>query len=274
MSISPPRTTIDTSSRPPWRRADWASAETPRVSACSSVSTCALPADLHAIVAEALHRSLRERRGCRPRAAPGRNVRTRSARRGKAPRAARPSGPRQPRSSRRSGLRAPRARPYARASSRTRARSRAACGRRERERDEAGEGGICGHGRRHSIGVPESTRELSADLQASAPEVPLGLSRAGVTGVQKAVRIGRGSQEKLIAATIDCTVDLDPSQKGVHMSRFPELFEEAIEGVVADDAFLIEDSPSTSPRGSSSARTQSSRRCRSGRATHTSARRR
>jgi len=70
--------------------------------------------------------------------------------------------------------------------------------------------------------------------------VALGLSRAGVTGVQKAVRIGRGAQEKLILATIDCTVDLDSSQKGVHMSRFPELFEEAIEGVVADEAFLIE----------------------------------
>jgi len=79
------------------------------------------------------------------------------------------------------------------------------------------------------------------DLQASAPEIAIGLSRAGVTGVQKAVRIGRGRAEKLIAATIDCTVDLDPSQKGVHMSRFPELFEEAIEGVVADDAFLVED---------------------------------
>jgi GTP cyclohydrolase I/GTP cyclohydrolase-4 len=59
--------------------------------------------------------------------------------------------------------------------------------------------------------------------------------------VQKAVQIGRGAREKLIAATIDCTVDLDPSQKGVHMSRFPELFEEAIEGVVADEAFLVED---------------------------------
>jgi GTP cyclohydrolase-4 len=79
------------------------------------------------------------------------------------------------------------------------------------------------------------------DLQASPPEIAIGLSRAGVTGVQKAVRIGRGAQEKLIAATIDCTVDLDPAQKGVHMSRFPELFEEAIEGVVADDAFLVED---------------------------------
>ncbi|HXR12347.1 MAG TPA: GTP cyclohydrolase MptA [Gaiellaceae bacterium] len=79
------------------------------------------------------------------------------------------------------------------------------------------------------------------DLQASTPEIAIGLSRAGVTGVQKAVRIGRGRREKLIAATIDCTVDLDPSQKGVHMSRFPELFEEAVEGVVDDDAFLVED---------------------------------
>ena len=79
------------------------------------------------------------------------------------------------------------------------------------------------------------------DLQAAPPTVRIGLSRAGVTGVQKAVRIGRGRHEKLIAATIDCTVDLDPSQKGVHMSRFPELFEEAIERVVEDDAFLVED---------------------------------
>jgi GTP cyclohydrolase I/GTP cyclohydrolase-4 len=89
--------------------------------------------------------------------------------------------------------------------------------------------------------MSETTRQPLHDLQASAPDVPIGLSRAGVTGVQKAVRIGRGSQEKLILATIDCTVDLDPSQKGVHMSRFPELFEEAIEGVVDDDAFLVED---------------------------------
>jgi GTP cyclohydrolase-4 len=83
--------------------------------------------------------------------------------------------------------------------------------------------------------------ERLEDLQASTPDIAIGLSRVGVTGVQKAVRIGRGRREKLIAATIDCTVDLDPSQKGVHMSRFPELFEEAIEGVVEDEAFLVED---------------------------------
>ena len=84
-------------------------------------------------------------------------------------------------------------------------------------------------------------RTRAPDLQAAAPEVALGLSSVGVTGVQKAVRIGRGRREKLIAATIDCTVDLDPRRKGVHMSRFPELFEEAVESVVDDDAFLVED---------------------------------
>jgi GTP cyclohydrolase IV len=79
------------------------------------------------------------------------------------------------------------------------------------------------------------------DLQASAPEVRIGLSRAGVTGVSKAVRIRYGESEKLIAAEIECTVDLHSAQKGVHMSRFPELFEEAIEHVVLEEAFLVEE---------------------------------
>ena len=79
------------------------------------------------------------------------------------------------------------------------------------------------------------------DLQASQPEVRLGLSRAGVTGISKAIRIRHGATEKLIAADIDCAVDLDPAQKGVHMSRFPELFEEVIEQVVLEEAFLVEE---------------------------------
>jgi GTP cyclohydrolase I/GTP cyclohydrolase-4 len=81
---------------------------------------------------------------------------------------------------------------------------------------------------------------LTQDLQASAPEVRLGLSRAGVTRVQKAIRLLWGDTEKLIPAEIDCTVDLDPAQKGVHMSRFPELFEEAIDEVVIGESFLVE----------------------------------
>jgi GTP cyclohydrolase-4 len=81
---------------------------------------------------------------------------------------------------------------------------------------------------------------LQPDLQSTVPEVQLGLSRAGVTGLSKAIRIRYGEQEKLIGADLECTVDLDPSQKGVHMSRFPELFEEAIEEVVIGEAVLVE----------------------------------
>jgi GTP cyclohydrolase I/GTP cyclohydrolase-4 len=88
--------------------------------------------------------------------------------------------------------------------------------------------------------VTES-RHLLDDLQASAPEVRLGLSRAGVEGVAKAIRLRWGEAEKLVSAQIDCTVDLEPEQKGVHMSRFPELFEEAIDEVVIGEAFLVEE---------------------------------
>ena len=79
-----------------------------------------------------------------------------------------------------------------------------------------------------------------ADLQASEPEIRLGLTRAGVTGVQKAIRIRHEGREKTFAARLSCTVDLDPKQKGVHMSRFPELFSEAIDEVVIGEAFLVE----------------------------------
>jgi GTP cyclohydrolase-4 len=88
--------------------------------------------------------------------------------------------------------------------------------------------------------MDDLSRVLHEDLQASLPEVQLGLSRAGVMGASKAIRISYGGSEKLIAADIESTVDLDPAQKGVHMSRFPELFEEAIEEVVIGEAFLVE----------------------------------
>ena len=66
------------------------------------------------------------------------------------------------------------------------------------------------------------------------------MSRAGVQGVAKAIHLRWGRFEQVVSAEIDCTVDLVASQKGVHMSRFPELFEEAIERVVIGEALVIE----------------------------------
>src|ERR687888_1968237 len=85
------------------------------------------------------------------------------------------------------------------------------------------------------------SRQALEDLQASTPDVQLGLSRAGVRGLSKAIRLRWAGVERLVAAEIDCTVDLEAAQKGVHMSRFPELFEEAIEEVVIGEAFLVEE---------------------------------
>jgi len=89
--------------------------------------------------------------------------------------------------------------------------------------------------------MAEPRSVLPPDVQATSPDVGLALSRAGVTGVTKAIRIlGGDGVERLIHADIECTVDLDRDQKGVHMSRFPELFEEAIEEVVLTEARLVE----------------------------------
>ena len=87
----------------------------------------------------------------------------------------------------------------------------------------------------------ERTHLLATDLQSSEPEVRIGLSRAGVQGVNKAIRLRRGRFEKLVFAEISCSVDLDPEQRGVHMSRFPELFEQTIDELVMGEALLVEE---------------------------------
>lgn len=70
------------------------------------------------------------------------------------------------------------------------------------------------------------------DVQARVPSVPVGLSRVGVTGVEKVVRI----REELFFARLDCFVDLSRHQKGAHMSRFEEVVNEAIGEVVLSES--------------------------------------
>jgi GTP cyclohydrolase I/GTP cyclohydrolase-4 len=79
------------------------------------------------------------------------------------------------------------------------------------------------------------------DVQAQAPTVQVALTRAGVTGVHQVIRIAHAGVETVYYADIECSVDLDPGQKGVHMSRFPELFAEAIEEVVIGEALVVEE---------------------------------
>jgi GTP cyclohydrolase IV len=77
------------------------------------------------------------------------------------------------------------------------------------------------------------------DVQASTPQTQISLSRVGVTGVEKVIRVlppGADGGEQLFFAEFECFVDLNPEQAGVHMSRFEEVVGEAIDHVVLGEA--------------------------------------
>ena len=80
------------------------------------------------------------------------------------------------------------------------------------------------------------------DVQASLPGLQVSLSRVGVTGVEKVIRIRDDhGAEQLYSAKLDCFVDLGPRQKGAHMSRFEEVVNEAIgEVILGESAFRAE----------------------------------
>jgi GTP cyclohydrolase-4 len=84
---------------------------------------------------------------------------------------------------------------------------------------------------------PERGLDGLDDVQARPPSIAVGLSRVGVTGVEKVVRI----REELFFARLECFVDLGGEQKGAHMSRFEEVINEAIgEVVLSGSAFQAE----------------------------------
>jgi GTP cyclohydrolase IV len=79
------------------------------------------------------------------------------------------------------------------------------------------------------------------DVQSERPAVGLGLSRVGVTGVEKVIRLKHNGGEQLFSARFECVVELDASQKGAHMSRFEEVINEAISQVVlGESTFKVE----------------------------------
>jgi GTP cyclohydrolase I/GTP cyclohydrolase-4 len=89
---------------------------------------------------------------------------------------------------------------------------------------------------------PSPTALSGPDVQASLPGLQVSLSRVGVTGVEKVIRIldDTGS-EQLFYATLECYVDLGPRQKGAHMSRFEEVVNEAVgEVILGESAFRAE----------------------------------
>jgi GTP cyclohydrolase I/GTP cyclohydrolase-4 len=81
-----------------------------------------------------------------------------------------------------------------------------------------------------------SIAATAPDVQAGPPTLRVGLSRVGLTGVEKVIRIRQNGVEQLFYAALECYVDLGPNQKGAHMSRFEEVVNEAIGEVILNEA--------------------------------------
>jgi len=87
------------------------------------------------------------------------------------------------------------------------------------------------------------------DVQASRPQTEVSLTRVGVRGIEKVIRVGghRARDDGADApgnyffAELECFVDLNPRQAGVHMSRFEEVVGEAIDSVVLGESLRSEE---------------------------------
>jgi GTP cyclohydrolase-4 len=88
--------------------------------------------------------------------------------------------------------------------------------------------------------VTEILSPTAPDAQSGRPQTQLSLTRVGITGVEKVLRVKVNSDEQLYYAELECVVDLNPQQAGVHMSRFEEVFDETIDEVVLGEAFKSE----------------------------------
>ncbi len=74
------------------------------------------------------------------------------------------------------------------------------------------------------------------DVQAGRPATQVSLTRVGVRGVEKVIRVAGDRY----FAELECFVDLNPRQAGVHMSRFEEIVNGAIDECVPADSLRAE----------------------------------
>src|SRR5262245_43204571 len=83
----------------------------------------------------------------------------------------------------------------------------------------------------------EPATVLGSDVQSRRPSTHVSLSRVGVTGIEKVIRIRSNGEEQLYYAELECIVDLGPEQKGAHMSLCDEIENETNDYVVLSETF-------------------------------------
>jgi GTP cyclohydrolase-4 len=80
------------------------------------------------------------------------------------------------------------------------------------------------------------------DVQATQPDVAVGLSQVGVTGVEKLVKLARKDKRPIVLmAEFEVFVDLPGGRKGIDMSRNMEVIDEILEETTETEAYRVED---------------------------------
>jgi GTP cyclohydrolase-4 len=80
------------------------------------------------------------------------------------------------------------------------------------------------------------------DVQATAPDVRIGLGQVGVTGVEKLVKVARDDDRPyVLMAEFAVTVDLPRERKGLDMSRNMEAIDEILEETVSEPVTRVEE---------------------------------
>jgi GTP cyclohydrolase-4 len=80
------------------------------------------------------------------------------------------------------------------------------------------------------------------DVQASRPDVTVGLNRVGVTDVEKRISLAsNGECPTVLMATFSAFVDLPGWRKGADMSRNMEVIDETIEAAIREPAYRTEE---------------------------------
>ncbi|MBB6068354.1 GTP cyclohydrolase MptA [Methanococcus maripaludis] len=81
------------------------------------------------------------------------------------------------------------------------------------------------------------------DVQATEPDIKVSLTRVGVTNLKKLVKLKRKNKRDIVLLpTFEVFVDLPSSQKGIHMSRSPEVIEEVVENILLEkEIYGVED---------------------------------
>jgi len=97
---------------------------------------------------------------------------------------------------------------------------------------------------------PNHVLSPTIDVQASRPRTEVSLTRVGVRGIEKVIRVDghreaegdrRAGAGSYFFAELECFVDLNPRQAGVHMSRFEEVVNAAIDEVVLGETLRAEE---------------------------------